>query len=181
MNQELDLLRKRMLRDLNQTTQTVIDLNQIVTRVEGETWKEDGKIWKFENGFVKKMTDIATVSKNNIIPNFCPKCSKQMTTNVDTEMYKTFSHCLKCQTEFETSLKINGTYEQYMNQIHNEEIDYRMAQLVCEMEEYFEASKDKKVMDVNFQTELIQSDVNDDTVRRNVKEKLDYLEKLKII
>jgi hypothetical protein len=56
-----------------------------------------------------------------------------------------------------------------------------MAQLVCEMEEYFEASKDKKVMDVNFQTELIQSDVNDDIVRRNVKEKLDYLEKLKII
>jgi hypothetical protein len=181
MNQELDMLRKRMLRDLTHASKTIIDLNKIVTRLEGETWKEDGKEWIFENGFVKKLTDIGTVAKNTTIPNFCPKCSKKMITNVDIEMYKTFGHCLECQTKFETSLKINGTYEQYMNQIHNDEIDYRMAQLVKEMEEYFEASVDKKVMDVNFQTDLIKNDISDDIVRRNVKEKLDYLEKLKII
>ena len=53
MKQELDVLRKRMLRDLIQAPKSTIDFNVIVERVEGEIWSEDGKDWILENGFIK--------------------------------------------------------------------------------------------------------------------------------
>ena len=180
MKQELDVLRKRMLRDLIQAPKSTIDLHQIKQRVEGEIWIEDGKDWIIENGFVKKLTQISKVSKDTTIPNFCPKCLNKMLTNVDMDLYKMYNHCLKCQTKFETKLKVEGKYDQYLKDSHNKEIDYRIGKLKQEFEEYIELSKDKSVMDINFDTEIIKSDIDEDIVKRNIDEKLNYLENLKI-
>lgn len=180
MNQELDVLRKRMLRDLIQAPKSTIDFNVIKERIEGEVWFEDGKDWVFENGFVKKLTQISNVSKDTVIPNFCPKCLSKMLSQVDIDLYKTFNHCLSCQTKFETTLKVAGRYEAYLNQIHNKEIEYRINKLQQEFADYLESTKDRVVMDINFDTETIKSEIDEDIVRRNVNEKLAYLQNLKI-
>ena len=181
MNQELNVLRKRMLRDLIQAPKSTIDFNVIIERVEGEIWSEDGKDWILENGFIKKLTQISNVSKTTNIPNFCPKCFGKMLSQVDTDMYKNYNHCLKCQSKFETELKVCGKYDSYLRDIHNKEIDYRIDKLKQEFDEYIESSKDRSVMDINFDTEIIKSDIDEDIVKRNIDEKLNYLQNLKII
>jgi hypothetical protein len=77
--------------------------------VEGDIWKENGKTWTIKNGIKRtvRKTDNVTV------PLLCPNCSKPMKHHLDKKMYGIHQMCLYCVTDMESQLKMNGTYEEY--------------------------------------------------------------------
>lgn len=178
---ELDMLRNRMLRGLEGETKTIVDFSKKEqTRNEGDIWQEDGKDWIFTEGVIKKLSQISNVSKIVNIPNFCPKCGKKIQHEGDKQMYKIHNTCLKCVIDFETKLRIDGKWDEYVKNTVNKEIDWKIEKLQEEMLDYFEFSKDKEVMDVSFNTEIIANDIDETLIRKNVAEKLEYLKKMKI-
>jgi len=89
---------------------------------EGDIWEEEGKTWTIRNGIKENITKLDTF-KQVSMPLFCPKCNKVMSRELDSLYYKNYSHCLDCQMKFETKLKIEGKWESYVVEKHNNEID----------------------------------------------------------
>lgn len=179
--EELEMLRTRMLRQMQSENKVSIDFGKTVqSHSEGEIWEEDGKEWIFNEGIIKKLSQIAEVAKMVIIPNFCPKCGKKISHVGDVEMYKVHNNCLKCVIEFETRLKIEGKWEEYVKNSVNNNLDWKIEKLQEEMKDYLEFSKDKELMDTSFNTELISNDIDVELINQNVKQKLEYLKNSKI-
>lgn len=178
---ELDMLRNRMLRDMQSDSKVIIDFaKNEQTHNEGDIWTEDGKDWIFTDGIIKKLSQIGDALAVITIPNFCPKCGKRIVHEGDEKMYKIHNKCLKCVVEFETKLRIEGKWDEYVKQSVNDDIDWKINKLNNEMDDYFEFSKDRTVMDTDFNTELIENDIDEEIIRKNVAVKLDYLKKMKI-
>lgn len=178
---ELDMLRNRMLREMQSDSKVIIDFSKKEqSRNEGDTWMEDGKNWIFTDGVIKKLSQISDIQQIIVIPNFCPKCGKKIGHEGDEKMYKIHNTCLKCVVEFETNLRINGEWDNYCKESNNIEIDWKIGKLKNEMNDYFEFSKDKSVMDADFNTEIISNEIDEDIIRKNVQLKIDYLQKMKI-
>lgn len=89
---------------------------------EGDIWEEDNKVWTIKNGIKENITKLDKL-KNLTVPLFCPDCKKVMDKQLDTHYYKAYNCCLNCRTEFETKLKIEGKWEDYLKDTHNSEID----------------------------------------------------------
>lgn len=95
------------------------ETNVHANRKEGETYfDEDGKEWQIKNGIRSNKTALQGAK----IPLFCPKCSKVMggkEQKMHVHFYQKFSHCFDCHLEFESKLKQEGKYEQWVE-------DYKM-------------------------------------------------------
>lgn len=144
---------------------------------EGDIWEERGKTWTIKNGIKENITKLDDF-KQSSMPLFCPKCSQVMSKQQDTFYYKNYSHCLDCQKKFETRLKIEGKWEQYIIDKHNKEIDH----LIKEYNDFI----DDRINESNkgFVTE--QGDVekwigglDKERIEQARKETIEYLESLK--
>ena len=61
--------------------------------------------------------------KKTSVPLFCPSCKQVMDKQLDPHYYKSYGSCLDCRTEFETKLKLEGKWEDYVKDTYNKEID----------------------------------------------------------
>jgi hypothetical protein len=59
-----------------------------------------------------------------------------MDKQLDPFYFKSYGQCLDCRTKFETKLKIEGKWEDYINSIFNAEIDKQIE----EYKSYFKAT-----------------------------------------
>jgi hypothetical protein len=89
---------------------------------EGEVWESDGKKWVIKDGIKENVTKLDKF-KNLAIPLFCPKCKQVMDKQLDPFYFKSYGECLDCRTVTETQMKIAGTWEDYVKETHNKEID----------------------------------------------------------
>ena len=48
------------------------------------------------------------------MPWFCPKCKKIMKKGLDNKMWFLHDHCFNCQLETENKMRIDGTYDEWM-------------------------------------------------------------------
>jgi len=81
----------------------------------------------------KEKSDIISSAR---MPLFCPECNKVMKKRLDNKMWMLHNHCFNCQIEFENTLIIEGTFDEwekektiqnakaYINEIKNELDDY---------------------------------------------------------
>jgi hypothetical protein len=87
---------------------------------EGDVWEENGRTWTIKNGIKKTVRKVDAVT----IPLLCPKCSKPMNHRFDKQMYNIHQMCLRCTTEMESELKMQGKYEEYERNMINKNAQY---------------------------------------------------------
>ena len=84
---------------------------------EGDVWKENGKTWTIKDGIKQTISKLDIIKKEVFMPLCCPKCGKVMKKRLDKPNYKVHKMCFDCVIEFEHKLRINGKYEEYLNQL----------------------------------------------------------------
>ena len=90
---------------------------------EGDIWKENGKTWTIKDGIKQNVTKMDKAKKAYLKPLLCPKCNTIMNKGADPGYYNQFGHCFKCFKKFETSLKVNGLWEEFEKKTINGNVD----------------------------------------------------------
>jgi hypothetical protein len=144
---------------------------------EGDIWVEDNRTWTIKDGIKQNITKLDKFKKVST-PLFCPSCKQVMDKQLDPHYYKSYGCCLDCRTKFETKLKIEGKWEDYIKETYNKEID----QLI---EEYKVFHKER-LEDSNLGTVTESGDVekwvgsiNKERANEALQETINYLENLK--
>ena len=84
---------------------------------EGDVWIENKKTWTIKDGIKQTVSKLDKIKKEVFVPLFCPKCSKVIKHQLDKDNYKIHKNCHDCVIEFEHQLKIEGKYEDYINNL----------------------------------------------------------------
>ena len=84
-----------------------------VSRKEGDTWEEDGRMWTIKDGIRQNITRLDSVKEAIKVPLRCPKCKGSMNHWLAKKMYKIHGFCFECTVDYEAELKKAGLYEQY--------------------------------------------------------------------
>lgn len=84
---------------------------------EGDIWEENGKEWTIKNGIKQNISKFESLRKSLVFPLSCPSCNGPMKTKHDKECFQSFNTCFTCVIKFETQLRIEGKYEQYLMDI----------------------------------------------------------------
>lgn len=163
----------------DKTTSSVGYIASSEERKEGDVWEVDGKKWTIKDGIKQNITKFDKIKKQNHLPLFCPKCSSVMNHRLDKIYYKQHSTCYSCVIEHETTLKINGEWEQYQKDIKNSEIDSKI-------EEFKAFAKEKRQdLATSYVTEdgdiekWTGGEISDEQIDKNIQEVIEYLENLK--
>ena len=80
---------------------------------EGDIWKEGRKTWTIKNGIKQTISKLDSIKKEIFTPLCCPECNKIMKHHLDESNYKVHKKCHDCVTKFEHTLRINGKYKEY--------------------------------------------------------------------
>jgi hypothetical protein len=68
-----------------------------------------------------------------------------MDKQLDSHYFKSYGSCLNCRTEFETKLKIEGKWENYLKETHNREIDKHIEEYKAYMEDTISESNESYI------------------------------------
>lgn len=100
---------------------------------EGDIWIEDDKKWTIENGIKVNITKLDKAVHTTNLPLFCPSCKTVMKPSIDRLIFLQHNTCMNCLTKKETQLKLEGKWEQYQQEIINNDID----NYINEVNEYY--------------------------------------------
>jgi hypothetical protein len=145
--------------------------------VEGDIWQEDGRTWTIKNGIKQNVTKLDKFKKT-AVPLFCPSCKQIMDKQLDSFYFKSYGCCLDCRTEFETKLKIEGKWEDYLKETFNAEIDQYIEDYKVFFNERLNDSNQGTVTESGDVEKWVGS-VNKERAEESLKEVITYLENLK--
>ena len=130
---ERDVQRMRNLitKDYNAKTQSQVGYSkEYIERNEGDIWEENNKTWTIKNGIKMTVSKLDDIKKILQLPLICPKCSKHMKNfELNKKMYSIHKMCFDCVIEFETKLKMLGTYKEYERNIIDKGLDVYIKEL----------------------------------------------------
>ena len=130
---ERDVQRMRNLitKDYSAKTQSQIGYTkENIDRKEGDIWEENSKTWTIKNGIKMTVSKLDGIKKILQLPLICPKCSKHMKNfELNKKMYSIHKMCFDCVIEFETKLKMLGTYKEYERNIIDKGLDVYIKEL----------------------------------------------------
>jgi len=144
---------------------------------EGDVWKENGRTWTIKDGIKENITKLDKFKKTTV-PLFCPNCKKIMDKQLDASYYKSYSTCLDCRAKFETKLKLEGKWEEYVNNTYNSEIDL----LIQEYKDFFKeklAESTKGYITESGEIEQWLGSIDKDRAQESLNSVIEYLEGLK--
>jgi hypothetical protein len=130
---ERDVQRMRNLitKDYSAKTQSQVGYSkEYIERNEGDIWEENSKTWTIKNGIKMTVSKLDDIKKILQLPLICPKCSKHMKNfELNRKMYSIHKMCFNCVIEFETKLKMLGTYKEYERNIIDKGLDVYIKEL----------------------------------------------------
>jgi hypothetical protein len=144
---------------------------------EGDTWIENNRTWTIKNGIKQNITKLDKFKKVST-PLFCPSCKQVMDKQLDPHYYKSYGCCLDCRTKFETKLKIEGKWEDYVKETYNKEIDQLIEDYKVFYKERLEDSNLGTVTESG-EVETWIGSINKDRADEALQETITYLENLK--
>ena len=147
---------------------------EIIDRIEGEIWEENGKKWTIKNGIKSNIGKLDTIREQLHFPLICPNCNKPMNVKLDKKFYFYHKQCFNCVIDMEHKLRVEGKWEDYQNKYINISTNQALIELEQEIEDFLNSTD-------SFVTE--QGDVeswstnNDkDKIRNEIKE---YIKNIK--
>jgi uncharacterized protein (UPF0248 family) len=99
------------------TTTQVGYTSKQVERKEGEIWTEENKQWIMKNGIKTTYSSLQSIRNKLATPMMCPSCSNKMKDALDKKMYTIHKKCFSCVQSYESKLKLEGKYEEYVKNI----------------------------------------------------------------
>jgi hypothetical protein len=101
-----------------------------------------------------------------------------MDKQLDPHYYKSYGSCLDCRTEFETKLKLEGKWEDYIKETYNKEIDQTIEEYKVFFKERLEESNLGTVTESG-EVEKWVGSINRERAEESLNEVITYLENLK--
>jgi len=101
-----------------------------------------------------------------------------MDKQLDPHYYKAFGSCLDCRTSFETQLKLDGKWEEYMNGVYNQEIDHQIKEYKQFMEDALNESNNNYITEAGDIQNWVGG-VDKERVNQTLQDGIDYLTSLK--
>jgi hypothetical protein len=147
------------------------------SHVEGDIWEEGGKTWTIKDGIKENITKLDKFKKATI-PLFCPKCKGVMDKQLDSHYYKSYGECVDCRAKFETKLKLEGKWEDYIKDTHNKEIDL----LIEEYKNFYHTKLNESTQGYVTESGEIEKwvgGVNKQRAEESLEDVIKYLEGLK--
>lgn len=144
---------------------------------EGDIWKENDRTWTIKDGIKQNITKLDQF-KRVTVPIFCPGCKQVMDKQLDPFYFKSYGSCLDCRTEFETQLKIQGKWDDYLKETYNKEIDQTIEEYKVFFKEKLEESNQGTVTE-NGEVERWFGSVDKERAQESLNEVIKYLESLK--
>ena len=118
---ERDVQRMRNIIKKEYTAKTVTQVGYTKTQTEhkeGDVWEENGKKWTIKNGIKQTVTRFDELKKVINLPIACPSCGKAMKSNtLNKKMWPIHSKCFDCVITYETELKRQGKFEEYVKNL----------------------------------------------------------------
>ena len=128
---DVQRMRNIITKDYNAKTQSQVGYSkEYIERNEGDIWEENSKTWTIKNGIKMTVSKLDGIKKILQLPLICPKCSKHMKNfELNKKMYSIHKMCFDCVIEFETKLKMLGTYKEYERNIIDKGLDVYIKEL----------------------------------------------------
>ena len=128
---DVQRMRNIITKDYNAKTQSQVGYSkEYIERNEGDIWEENSKTWTIKNGIKMTVSKLDDIKKILQLPLVCPKCSKHMKNfELNKKMYSIHKMCFDCVIEFETKLKMLGTYKEYERNIIDKGLDVYIKEL----------------------------------------------------
>jgi len=145
--------------------------------VEGDVWVEDGKKWTIRDGIRENITKLDKFKKV-AVPLFCPSCKHVMDKQLDPHYYKSYGTCLDCRTEFETKLKLEGKWEDYVTEAYNKEIDGYIEDYKAYMQDALAESNEGYITEAGDIQKWVGG-ADKERVEQAMQESIEYLNSLK--
>ena len=149
-----------------------------IIRKEGEVWEEDGRTWTIKKGIKQNITKLDKAKKAHVVPLFCPNCKKQMKLKNDHELYKIHKKCLDCVVEMEHELQKAGKWEEYQQNIKNNEIDNKIRDFKDYVKDRLSESNNNYISEAGHK-ETWKGKIDEERVDQHLSEVIEYLESLK--
>lgn len=145
---------------------------------EGDIWEANGRTWTIKNGIKQNITKLDKAKKEYNMPLFCPKCKKIMKHHLEPQFYKIHKTCRRCVMLKEEEMKKNGTYDDYVKTIHNDEIDNKIQEYKDFVVDKLAESNQGLVSEAG-DVEKWDGKLNKEKVDLHTAEVVKYLESLK--
>ena len=145
--------------------------------IEGDIWSEDGRTWTIKDGVKQNITKLDKFKKVSV-PLFCPTCKNVMDKQLDTHYFKSYGCCVDCRASFETKLKIEGKWEDYVKDTYNKEIDSLIENYKIYFKEQLEESNMGTVTE-NGEVEKWVGGINKERAEESLQQAIEYLQSLK--
>jgi hypothetical protein len=128
---DVQRMRNIITKDYSAKTQSQVGYSkEYIERNEGDIWEENSKTWTIKNGIKMTVSKLDDIKKILQLPLICPKCSKHMKNfELNRKMYSIHKMCFNCVIEFETKLKMLGTYKEYERNIIDKGLDVYIKEL----------------------------------------------------
>ena len=81
--------------------------------VEGDVWKERGKLWTIKNGIKRTVSKMDEARKEFTTPLACPRCNGTMKHHLDEKMWAINKTCFNCLVEQEHEIRKAGKWDEY--------------------------------------------------------------------
>lgn len=128
--------------ETNIVTEAGYSKQEVPNRQVGDTWTDaEGKQWIQRKGFVEALGKYGEYRK----PLFCPSCKKIMNKRLDDKYYNKRGKCMNCVVADETQMRIDGTYEEYENNIIKQNAISFLKEAKTGIIEYLETLKTNKM------------------------------------
>jgi len=144
---------------------------------EGDVWEQGGKTWTIRDGIKENITKLDNFKKA-AVPLFCPDCKQIMDKQLDPHYFKSFGHCLDCRTVFETKLKLEGKWEDYVKNTFNAEIDKQIEEYKNWFQNILSDTANGYVSE-NGEIQKWVGGINKDRAQQSLDEVIEYLNSLK--
>ncbi len=144
---------------------------------EGDVWVEDGRDWTIKNGIKQNVTKLDKAKEANLLPLFCPCCTKLMKNQNDPKFYNIHKKCMNCVIDFETKLKSEGKWEEYEKQIHNDHINNMIGEFRDWVKDETKELNQSYITEDGEQERWVGN--NHENINKNIEESIKFLENLK--
>ena len=145
---------------------------------EGDMWEAEGRTWTIKDGIKQNITKFDKAKKYHVMPLLCPCCNKVMKNRNDKPFYNIHKMCFNCVIDMEIKLKKEGKWEEYENNIHNNEIENKIQEYKLWVEEKLSESNSSFISE-DGDVENWTGKINRELVDKSVEETVKYLESLK--
>ena len=124
---------------------------------------------------------LSDIMKEARMPWFCPKCEKVMKHRMDNKTWALYNHCFDCQIKKEHKMRLEGTYDDWMeNKILSNKLAWIKDQKIL-IEEFKTQKTPEFLQQINpdgYSVDKEKWDIDEDSIIKQADEALEFLQKM---